>query len=421
MNNTFIIKYIKDTSKKYRHFVLIFFWFSLPLVGVTQATLPLSKALTLVENTNLELQIEKRMVEYQNALVHTAYDIPATEFNANVGQINSQLFDTEFSVNQSFALPKVYKNGKKWLQKQVEIQKSDYAINYKNVQKLLEEFYVDYAYYSYIKQILLRQDSLLNLVSERTSLKVEKGETDRLEILAAQQQQTQNTLQIKNVERELHQLNLQIWRILQLDSGELPEILPLENLNVENNISFPKIDQHPIVQKAQNELEAAKAAEMYQKSLMLPTFSLGYSNISFNGASDEQKVFSAKDRFHIGQIGMQIPLYRSALQSKVKAIKMMEDIHSERVAMETKSLQSASMIYLENRKNMMSSIDIFRSDQLTASEAAIQLIKQKYIAGDIDFMEFTILSNNFINARKDYVELLRAFHLNEINLKYLQK
>ena len=29
---------------------------------------------------------------------------------------------------------------------------------------------------------------------------------------------------------------------------------------------------------------------------------------------------------------------------------MMEDIHSERVAMETKSLQSASMIYLENRK-----------------------------------------------------------------------
>ncbi|MCB0659622.1 MAG: TolC family protein, partial [Saprospiraceae bacterium] len=133
------------------------------------------------------------------------------------------------------------------------------------------------------------------------------------------------------------------------------------------------------------------------------------------------KVFSAKDRFHIGQIGMQIPLYRSALQSKVKAIKMMEDIHSERVAMETKSLQSASMIYLENRKNMMSSIDIFRSDQLTASEAAIQLIKQKYIAGDIDFMEFTILSNNFINARKDYVELLRAFHLNEINLKYLQK
>ena len=68
----------------------------------------------------------------------------------------------------------------------------------------------------------------------------------------------------------------------------------------------------------------------------------------------------------------------------------------------------------------MSNIDIFRSDQLTASEAAIQLIKQKYIAGDIDFMEFTILSNNFINARKDYVELLRAFHLNEINLKYLQ-
>ena len=103
------------------------------------------------------------MVEYQNALVHTAYDIPATGLYQMYGQINSQLFDTEFSVNQSFALPKVYKNGKKWLQKQVEIQKKRLCHKLQNVQNCWRNSMWIYAYYSYIKQILLRQDSLLNL------------------------------------------------------------------------------------------------------------------------------------------------------------------------------------------------------------------------------------------------------------------
>ena len=86
--------------EKYRHFVLIFSGLPCLLVGVTFHTLPLSKALTLVENTNLELQIEKRMVEYQMHWYIQHMIFLQRSFNANVGQINSQLFDTEFSVNQ---------------------------------------------------------------------------------------------------------------------------------------------------------------------------------------------------------------------------------------------------------------------------------------------------------------------------------
>ena len=74
---------------------------------------------------------------------------------------------------------------------------------------------MDYTYYSYIKQILLRQDSLLNLVSERTSLKVEKEKRIVWKYGPATANPKHSANQ--NVERELHKLNLQIMRILQLD------------------------------------------------------------------------------------------------------------------------------------------------------------------------------------------------------------
>jgi cobalt-zinc-cadmium resistance protein CzcA len=85
--------------------LLIFYAFSI----IAQRPITLKDATALALKNNHQVRSDEIAIQYQQALVNSAYSLPMTSFSSELGQFNSNYFDAGFAVNQSFSLPKVYK------------------------------------------------------------------------------------------------------------------------------------------------------------------------------------------------------------------------------------------------------------------------------------------------------------------------
>ncbi|GBL35481.1 protein HelA [Filimonas sp.] len=78
--------------------------------GFAQSSISLQAAIDTAMKNNLTIKNEALTAEYQHKLKAAAIDIPATDFTAEYGQINSFYKDTKFSISQSTRFPTVYKD-----------------------------------------------------------------------------------------------------------------------------------------------------------------------------------------------------------------------------------------------------------------------------------------------------------------------
>src|SRR5690606_21600268 len=81
-----------------------------------QLTLP--DALKQAMEQNFELKNRKLIAEYQQLRIGTAYDLPQTNATAELGQFQSNYFDTRVGISQTLNFPTVYNRQKKVLEQE---------------------------------------------------------------------------------------------------------------------------------------------------------------------------------------------------------------------------------------------------------------------------------------------------------------
>lgn len=384
-----------------------------------QVSVRLDEAIQIALNNNGMLRAETKTVEYRQALVKTAYTLDPTQINGEFGQFNSAYFDSGFGVSQSFALPGVYKKRAMANHQSVKSAEAGVKLAEADIKQQVHEHFAEYNYLEATERLLHYQDSLYDGFLQKATLRWQQGETDQLEKTTAEQQKINISGQLASVASMKMYLLLSLDRLLNDGRRFVPDMDSFAIIPLPISGGQPNLMNHPAIQMAAGDIETAKAWTASEKTALLPQFNVGYRNVGIRGTGADNVVYGVADRFSSFQVGVGFPLFRKGYQAAVKAAQIQEEVKTrvfETVKNDVETrIQQQYILYQQT----MTQIEQYTRVSLPNARTIRGVSEKKFAAGDINYLEFVLLTNQAIQIETDYLALIRKANACIINLYFL--
>lgn len=352
---------------------------------------------------------------YLNALIPTAVDIPKTDLAYEAGHLNGSFNDNRFTVSQSFQFPTVYSRQKDVNRSMLNVGRAQTAIQLLDLQTEIKNLYFNLLVIDQKKTVLLKADSIYARFAEKAENRYRLGETDIIEKTTAANQRLQIAAQLKVLLADQTSLQKRMQMLVQsketvaLDAKVL--IYPIDS----RLLLAPSIAQNPSILWQQEMVKQSQLNQKLEKSKLLPSLNLGYANASFMGLQNTpggQEVFYNRSyRFQSFSAGIAIPLFFGAQNAKAKAMGIY-------VQQQQKELEALQLNYNAELEKALSKAKAYQEtlvsyhQQLLPNAAKIEKsASAKLDAGDINYLDWTILINQTIEIKSQYYQLIN--HLNE--------
>ena len=163
----------------------------------------------------------------------------------------------------------------------------------------------------------------------------------------------------------------------------------------------------------------ADAGLRLEKSKFLPDINLGVYSQSLHGLGADDSYYPLSRRFTAAQAGMGIPLVFGSQRARVNSAEARIAIAQNELDWKcwemTNELRSA-LLQLESNRLVL---DYFESNQLRGADRIQQVANEQFAAGEIDFLEWTLLNNQAIQIQTSYLDALKRYNDNAIQINYL--
>jgi cobalt-zinc-cadmium resistance protein CzcA len=379
----------------------------------------LDEATTIAMTNNAKLRTEAQWTAYQRALVNTSKTLAPTQITAELGQFNSAFFDTGFGISQSFQLPSVYKKRSEFNIQKAKTAEAYFKMTEMEIKQHLEEIFAEYQYLEAKTNLLIYQDSLYANFQQKAQLRWQKGETNILEKTTADQQKINISQQMVTVNKMKNVILLTLNYLLNDGKEYAPNVTDFDILKYNILFDSNALQRHPVLLAAMQEINTAKAATNVEKSALLPDFSLGYRNVGIRGTGADNVVYSAGDRFSSVQVSVGIPIFRKGIQSAIQGAQMLEAFKVQEYASKRNDLNNQIRQQYEMYSETQNQINIFEKLSLPNARSIRDVSEKKFENGEINYLEYVMLTNQAIQIESDHLELIRNMNGYIIKLYYL--
>lgn len=378
-----------------------------------QKPITLSAALDSAYQHNRALKSAQLKSSYGEQLTKTATTISPINISGEYGKFNSNLIDNRFSVNQSFSLPGVYAKQKDQLFQQWKIAVIQQELSKADVTKLTSEVFYELLVIQQQEQLYQQADSTYQKLQKIAELRLKTGESGMLETASAQNQLLQIDTKLKQllVQKSLKQQQLSFL----LNSADL--LKPVSTQLVASLVMADTISwlNHPLIKIQQQEEKLAQSQTALEKAKLLPEVNIGYNNTTLRDGVN----FTPSDRFQSVQLGLSIPLLGGSQRNKLKAAKAYEAYRKAETAQTTQQMdiqvKSAFQQYRQQRELVQS----LQNNGLTTANSISHTLNQQLKNGQINYLEWTMLNNETISIKENYLEAVKQLNKTIIELNYL--
>ncbi|MGC4057302.1 MAG: CusA/CzcA family heavy metal efflux RND transporter [Chitinophagaceae bacterium] len=397
--------------------VLLLLLLTLPVTTLhAQEPLSLDSALAIAARQNLSLRSERLKTEYAKQMLHSATDLPQTNFSVDYGQVNSAFNDTRFSVMQSVAFPTVYHRQKKVLQEELSLAEAGVRTKDWEVRRSVMLTYYTLLYWQQKEALLLQADSLYDDFARKAALRLSRGESNILEKTTAENQQASISVQLREVRRELSSAS---WQLRYLLHTDIPYKAIGNNTAVSRSVDAVQATENPILNAADEQLRIAGMKYRLEKSRLLPGFSVAYNNNSFKGVGPDNKTYDGYDRFHSVQLGITVPLFPMAQVARIKAANSAVQIATLERDNVASQLQTRSEQLRMNFETQQQSVAYYETTGLNNAALIMQTAQRQFVNGEINYLEYVMLINQAISVRSSYADALYQLNQFAVQLQFL--
>ena len=396
--------------------LLIFVLFSIGTFSLNAQSISLNEAIDIALKNNLTIKNQLLVAEYQNKLKGTAYDLPQGNVLAEIGQINSSYFDTKLSISQSFSFPSVYSNQKKLLTEQWNASVLLVSISELETKKAVSGVFYHLIILKEKEKMLLQANSLFTEFIAKANLRFEKGETTILEKTSAESQRGTIRLQLKMLQSDIEISQLQFQLLLNTTAKLEPKS---EDFKVPLSAIIGDVSNHPNIKLLEQQVVIANAIKQLEKSKLLPDITLGYFNQSIRGIGADDVLYNARNRFNGGQIGVGVPLFYKAQKARINAANEAVLIGENELEYSKLQLNSELQSALSKHKNNLEILSYFENTQLPNAALIYNIALQQFTAGEINYLEWTMLHNQALQIKSNYMDALKEFNDTGIQINFL--
>ncbi|WP_313578621.1 CusA/CzcA family heavy metal efflux RND transporter [Chishuiella sp.] len=374
--------------------ILLFLLFTIAGNSIkAQERINFEQAVQLADANNLEIKQAELNTVYHEKNVFSNRSIGPTEISTNFGQLNTGDFDNQFSVSQSFQFPVVYKRQKVLNEQMITSSRANESLTKLEIKQRLARIYVAMQNLEAQQDLLKENQSIYQQFLDKSTLRLKKGEANRSEVSTA-------TIQLKSIENQIKLVNVELEnaaRQMQYLCNTETKIYPAkETINWFNFEELTTINQHPLLQLAEENVNTSNLEVDVEKSKKSPTLTVGYSNQSFLDIN--------RNRYNSFQVGVGIPLFTKAINSNIEASKVKVDIAKQNFALQELKIQQEFDILKNQLTTYKEVINDFEKTQLPASLDLQKTINRQLLEGEINFLDWVILNNQIIEVKANYLD-----------------
>lgn len=389
-------------SNNHKKLTALLFLISFGMVSA-QENITYEQALEKAFQQNGTLKNSRLISEYQEKLKATYLDIPQTEVTAQIGQMNGVETDNSFSISQRFSFPTVYTKRKQMLDAEWNASVINQNLTKAQLAKQVSDIFYRILTLQEKKKVIEYISQLYNSFADKASLRLKKGEANILEEATAEIQREQAKTQLNMLENDLNVAQLQLQLLLQSDLPYQP-ISDKATMNINVEVSEEMIKQHPELQYLNQQIKVNEAEAQLEKSKLLPDLLVGYTNQSMKNVND--------NRFNAVQVGVGIPLFTKGQRALAKATKAKVLISENEYQRKQIELKNRFGQQINSYTNQQKIVENYEQKQLPKSETILKTAQKQMEVGEIDYLNWVILTNQAVKTKVDYIDNLER--LNQI-------
>ncbi|OJV56373.1 MAG: acriflavine resistance protein B [Bacteroidetes bacterium 43-16] len=407
-----LFEHIKAPNlKRNKKVIALFFLSGASIPGIyAQQPLTLEKAFERAVSQHKSVISAELKAKYAEQLGKTAWQMPQAELSAVYGQTEGIENDNSFSIGQRMNFPTVYKR-----RKEVLLQEWHYALSGKELviaglkQKVSEVFYRVLVLQEK-KKLLQYSDSIYTSFAQKAALKLNRGAADLLEQSTAEIQMEQIRLQLNAIANAIEVAGLQLQFLLQTDEALIP-VAASPKLAPDPAAEPGMEGQHPEVQLLADQLRIQESLVKYERSKLLPDISLAYENKTMKNLGTQ--------RFNSVQLGIGIPVFNRAQVASVKAARQQAGIAANELALKQAQMNSVVQQVNSAYRNQLLLVRNYEERQLPYAQKILSTAEEKYVAGDINYLDWVVLVNQSIKVQADYTDALEQLNVLVAQINYL--
>lgn len=375
-----------------------------------QENITLDQALEVAFRQNGNYKNSRLISAYQEKLKSSYLDIPQLEVTAGIGQIQGIETDNSFSVSQRISFPTVYSRRKQLLDAEWASGLMNQQLTKAQLTKEVSEVFYRIIILKEKKKVLDYISELYNGFADKASLRLKKGEANILEESTAEIQREQAAVQLNILENDLNIAQLQLQVLLQSEKRYQP-LTDQPVLNVDFQIPGDVLRNHPQLQYLNQQIKVNEAEARLEQSKLLPDLLVGYTNQSMKNINN--------NRFNSVQVGVGIPLFTKGQRALAKATKAKVAIAENQYQRKETELKNRYEQLANTYANQLAIIQNYEQKQLPKAETILKAAQKQIEAGEIDFLNWVILTNQAVKIKVDYIENLDRLNQTGAELNFL--
>ncbi|MFV8352982.1 CusA/CzcA family heavy metal efflux RND transporter [Flavobacterium sp. XS2P14] len=379
-----------------------------------QEKISIEKAIETAISNNIKIKNAKLNSEYLQQMTKTGYDISNTGIIGEYGQFNSNLNDLKIGVSQTIKFPTVYKRQKQLLIEEAKTGEWNEALQRKELTKQVTTLFYEMIYLKEKEKLLLKSDSIYVEFLRKSTLRFEKGESNILEKATAENQSGQIKMQLLELQSDYKMTQLQFKYVLNTDKDFIP-VSDTFKMNFAGNLEKNATDNQPSIKLFEQEVNNNKAQISLEKSKKLPELIGGVYWQTFKTQTSFQDSYNGV----YGQFGVALPLFNSNIKNRQKALEINSQIAENNLINEKIKLQSQYNEFIHEAKKHEETVAYFESKALKNVDLVTKAANDKFINGDINYLEWVILINQNTEIQSNYIETVRKFNETILKLENL--
>jgi len=363
------------------------------------ARLSLKACLSLASTRNALLATGLADVKTAVAFINSGKELPK-------GTVDGQYGKTQTSTSQDYTL--MFSQSIPWptlLKAQVKALTSAKVMSEKRL-KITQNLVVSsvkFYYYQILAQqknleFLASQDSLYTQMKRAATIKFQQGETNRLELMAAEtrlREFQQKRIALEADQKTAYQ-NLAYWIN---EPGEF-EIEGKESLTMESGVAGLDLSKNPTIELLAEQVEHGKLLTSVERERLKPDVRIGMTNQSIENVGGQNFI----------QAGLAIPIFGKGQKAKIASAKLQEE------AFVSQKIQAESALKTDYKNaeaavaKYRASLDYYTSTALPQAILLEKTALKSYQQGEIEYVEMLQNTQQAWQIRESYIQEVNAYN-----------
>jgi cobalt-zinc-cadmium resistance protein CzcA len=403
--------------------ILIVFFLSIQLTNAQTNQLTLEEITNIALKNSTKLKADELEILATKSLSKSAKEIPKTNFNAQFGQYNSNKIDNAFSIAQTIPFPTLFAAKKNTIQAEILSKEINKEITENEIKAQVQTYYYQLLFLEHNKRKLLHLDSLYVDFVNAATLRYKTGDTKQLDKTIAETKRNEIKLLLQENESEITSTYnlLKLWMNNNDDFSIIVE-QAYQPLQANTSIDTNQLSQHPMIKKIMQDANVIEQNKKVEKAIGLPDFTFGYNNqslIGFQTINNQEKYFNAGNRFHVGSVGIDIPLTFGATKAKIKSLEYQKQALQASAQSEQDKIEIKLLDAFQQYNQYMLQYNYYKEQALPTSAEIVKAAKLGYKTGEASYVEYVLALQNATETELKYLQSIYQINQTVVNINYL--